>query len=72
MADYALCLNCLIEGEYSIFIVKTTGSMKINALKELILEKGIETERTVLAKNLTLWKVSMSMASDNTSNSPVG
>jgi len=66
-------LACLIEGEPSVFSVKPTGSMDIMDLKELIREKAIEAiEPAILTKNLTLWKVRMTMASDNTTNSPAG
>jgi hypothetical protein len=51
--------------------------MDIIELKDLIKEKGInatEHARGVLAKDLTLWKVRMTMASDSdsTTNSPAG
>jgi hypothetical protein len=74
MADDALrTLVCLVEGDRSLIKVKPTGSMDIIDLKNLIREEGRNgVFRSVVAKDLTLWKVSMSMASDNTSNSPVG
>jgi hypothetical protein len=66
MADDALhALICLIEGEFSLFIVKRTGSMDIIDMKELIEEECKNGFRSVDAKDLTLWKVS-------TTNSPAG
>ncbi len=76
MADDApRTLVCLIAGESSLFKVRPTGDMDIIELKDLIKEKGInatEHARAVLAKDLTLWKVRMTMAcdSDSTTNSP--
>jgi hypothetical protein len=74
MADDAVrALLCIIEGESSLFRVKPTGNMDIIELKKLIREEGINTtERAVLAKDLILWKVRMTLASDSAANSPVG
>ena len=64
-------LICLIEGDSSLFIVEPTRSIDIIDLKELIKEKGINTtEHAVLAKDLILWKVRLTMASDSTTNPP--
>jgi hypothetical protein len=71
MADDAFrALNCLVEGDPFLFKVKTTGSMEIYELKELILEQGNYhgVLRSVNVIDLTLWKVRMTMASDNTTN----
>jgi hypothetical protein len=71
--DAPRALTCLIEGETSLFRVKPTGSMDILELKDLIHEKGInDTEHAVLAKDLVLWKVRMSMARESTTNFPAG
>ena len=76
MADDApRTLVCLIAGESSLFKVRPTGGMDIIDLKDLIKEKGTNaTGHAVLAKDLTLWKVRMTMASDSdsTTNSPAG
>ena len=66
-------LLCLIEGEDKLFKVRPKGDDDIVDLKDLIKEKGINVaEHAVLAKDLTLWKVRMTMASDSTTNSPAG
>jgi hypothetical protein len=73
MADDALFLKCLIQGQSEMFRVKATGSMEIFELKELIHEQGKNGDfRSVDVKDLILWKVRMTMASDNTTNSPAG
>jgi hypothetical protein len=74
MADDAVrALLCIIEGESSLFRVKPTCNMDIIELKKLIREEGINTaEHAVLAKDLTLWKVRMIMASDSATNSLAG
>ena len=61
--NYApLTFICLIEGESSPFIVGPKENISIMELKDLIHQKGINvTERAVLAKDLTLWKVRMIM-----------
>ena len=76
MADDTLrTLVCLIAGESSLrlFKVNPTVSMDIMDLKGLIKEKrknGVLSG--VDAKDLTLWKVRMTMARDDTTNSPAG
>jgi hypothetical protein len=68
--DPVRSLVCLIEGESSLFRVEPTGNTDIIALKDLIKEKGINN--VILAKDLTLWKVRMSMTSGDATDSPVG
>ena len=73
MADKApRTLLCLIEGDSSPFTVTLGGGMYISNLKDLIKQAGITAERPVHARDLTLWKVRMTMASDRTTNSPAG
>ena len=68
--DSPRALVCLIEGESTLFRVELAGNKVIIALKDLIKEKGINsTKHAVLAKDLTLWKVRMTMVSDSTTNS---
>ena len=68
--DSPRALLCLIEGESSLFMVELAGNKDIIALKDLIKEKGINsTKHAVLAKDLTLWKVRMTIVSDSTTNS---
>jgi hypothetical protein len=71
--DASRSLICLIEGESTLFEVEPTGSTNIMKLKDLIKEK---CKNGVLgnidAKDLTLWKVRMTMASDSTTNSLEG
>ena len=71
--DHPRTLTCLIEGDSSLFQVNSTGDKNIFNLKKLIWEEG---KRGVLsnvdAKDLTLWKVRMIIASDSTTNSPAG
>ena len=70
-----ITLTCLIEGDSSPFIVEPKEDISIMKLKDLIHEKGISaTEHAVLAKDLLLWKVRMTIASDSTTttNSPAG
>ena len=60
--DQNIALTCLIEGESSVFRVRPKGNIDMIDLKDLIHQKGINvTERAVLAKDLTLWKVRMIM-----------
>jgi hypothetical protein len=66
--DAPRTLVCLIEGESLLFEVEATGGMNIIKLKKLIKEEGIDATEHVLAKNLTLWRVRMTMASDSTTN----
>ena len=71
--DTPRSLVCLIAGESSLFTVEPTGSTRLVDLKNLIKKEVINaTENAVLAKDLKLWKVRMTMASDNTTNSPTG
>jgi Crinkler effector protein N-terminal domain len=52
-------LRCLIEGEPPVFLVSLPSDSDIGDLKELVHEKGINAaERTILAKDLELLKVS--------------
>jgi hypothetical protein len=60
--DTSRALVCLIEGESTPFDVELAGNKKIMNLKDLIKEKGINpTEHAVLAKDLNLWKVRMTL-----------
>jgi Crinkler effector protein N-terminal domain len=62
MADDEIrVLWCLIQGESTPFEVIAPVNVSINQLKKLIKEEGIDvTERdTILAKHMTLWKVSI-------------
>jgi hypothetical protein len=73
MADDTTCtIICLIEGESSSFEVTPTWDTRIRTLKKLIRKEGINAECDVLAKDLTLRKVRMTIASNSTNNSPVG
>jgi hypothetical protein len=69
--DTPRSLICLIEGQSEVFAVKASGGMMIMELKDLVKEKGIN-DNVVLAKDLTLRKVRMSMASDSTTYSHAG
>ena len=71
-SDSPHVLVCLIEGESVVFEVEAAGSMRIMGLKGLLRREGISAEYPVDAKDLTLWKVGMTMASDSTINSPAG
>jgi hypothetical protein len=56
---------CLIEGDSAPFRVQPTDNMDIIDLKELIKNKGVNPAKyTVVAKDLTLWKVRIFVASD--------
>jgi len=72
--DAPRTLICLIEGDSQPFKVVLNGDKDmVMDLKDQIKEKGInDAEHAVLAKDLTLWKVRMTMASDSTTNSPAG
>ena len=75
MHPIELKLWCLIEGDETklMFPVIALSTISIGELKNCIKEKGINTaEHAVLAKDLTLWKVRMTMAHDGTTNSPAG
>ena len=70
--DTVRTLLCLIEGDSTWFKVKPTGSMDIVDLRKLIWEEGIKRDSGILAKDLTLWKVRMTMTSDSTTDAPAG
>jgi hypothetical protein len=73
MTDTMYQLWCLVEGDDTLFPIIAPSTTSIGVLKDMIKEKGINpTEHAVDAKGLTLWKVRMSIASDNTTNSPAG
>ena len=73
MADNTVrALICLVEGDSGIFRVKPTGSMDMMELRDLIWEKGIGASTGILAKDLILWMVRISMASDDATHSPAG
>jgi hypothetical protein len=60
MADDALHLICLVEGDPFLFKVKPTGSMDIMELRKLIHEEGINgVFSSVDVIDLILWKVRM-------------
>jgi hypothetical protein len=60
--DASRSLLCLIEGESTVFLVEPAGNRYIMELKEFIKEKGIKaTEHAILAKDLILWKVRMTI-----------
>jgi len=72
MADDAVrTLICIIEGESVVFKVKPTGSVDVMDLKDLIKEKRKDVIH-VDSASLTLWKVRISMASDDATGSPAG
>ena len=71
MADDAFrVLLCLVEGDSSLFKVNPTSNVDIIQLKVLIKEKGIDN--AILAEDLVLWKVRISMAADGFSETLVG
>ena len=54
-------LWCLVERDSTPFDVTVPVNASIGRLKKLIHENGInDTERSILAKDLVLWKVSTS------------
>jgi hypothetical protein len=60
MSTYTLL--CLIDGDKTMFDVVIPIDSIIDELKELIKKVGINaTEHAVLAKELTLWKVRMTL-----------
>ena len=66
-------LICVIAGESALFRVQPTGSMDIIDLKNLVKEEGKNgVLHNVDAKDLTLWKVRITMASNSIPNSPTG
>ena|SRR5712672_834925 len=71
MSDETYDLVCHIEGQTDVFMVTASPSTPIFKLKKLIREESIN-DHTILAKDLRLRKVRMTMASDSTTNSPAG
>jgi Crinkler effector protein N-terminal domain len=57
-AEYELW--CLVEGDRTPFPVTVPTGTHVAGLKKLIRADGINASDTVLAKDLTLWKVSAS------------
>jgi hypothetical protein len=55
-AEYELW--CLVEGDRTPFPVTVPTGTHVAGLKERIHDKGINASDAVLAKDLTLWKVS--------------
>jgi len=73
MANHPPALTCLIEGESSPIIVEPKEDISIMKLRELIQEAGKNRVfREVDAMDLTLWKVRISWASNNTTNFTAG
>jgi len=73
MSDNTYTFCCLVEGDNTLFPVIALPTTSVFVLKDLIKGKGINaTEHAVLAKDLILWKVRMTMASDSITNSPAG
>jgi Crinkler effector protein N-terminal domain len=73
MAEGSYRIWCLIEGETAAFPVTASRDVPIGELKELIHEKGNKRALNgINAQDLGLWRVSMTMASDSTTNSPAG
>lgn len=65
MDDTRRTLVCLIEGEFSPFIVKPTADMIMIKLKNLVKEEGMNATKHIPAKDIILWKVRI-MVSDTT------
>jgi hypothetical protein len=66
MADDEVCaLWCLIQGDPTTFKVITPGNVGVDNLKNLVQEVGINVTEcnSILAKHITLWKVSILEAS---------
>ena len=62
-----ITLTCLIEGDSSPFIVEPKEDISIMKLKDLIHEKGKNGVLGMVdGKDLTLWRVRMTIASDST------
>ena len=61
MADngfHVVC--CVVQGDSDVFKVNASVDNDVVDLKKLVYQKGIDTTiNPVLAKNLTLWKVSV-------------
>lgn len=69
--DSPRVLVCVIAGEVSPFTVELAGNKSVMDLKNLIREKAIKSSEDVVAKDLTLWKVRMTLVvirSDITGN----
>ena len=48
---------CLIEGDSNVFEVEIAANKKISYLKKIIHQEGVERPTRILAKSLTLLKV---------------
>jgi len=53
-------LRCLIHGEFTAFKVTLPLDNDVSDLKDIIHNKGVNVRKDVLAKDLLLWKVSIS------------
>ena len=62
MADDSYRFWCLVEGDTAIFSVFASPNMLIDDLKDRIKEKALLKD--VAAKDLTLWMVRMTIASE--------
>jgi hypothetical protein len=63
---------CLVEGDDTVFAITAPLTTPISVLKNWIKDEGKNgVLSSVDAKDLTLWKVRMTMASDSTTDSPV-
>jgi hypothetical protein len=73
MSDKTYRIWCLVGGDTTLFPVIALPTISIGELKDLIKEKGKDgVLNSVDAKDLTLWKARMTMASDSTTDSPPG
>lgn len=66
---------CLVEGDDALFPIIAPLTTPIGVLRDKIKDErknGVLGHGSVRAKDLTLWKVRIAMASDSTTNSPVG
>jgi hypothetical protein len=73
MTDETCDILCLIEGDTAIFSVIASPTIPIAELKDLIKEERKNgVLKGILAKDLTVWKVRMTRASNSTTNSPAG
>ena len=73
MSEETYRIWCLVEGDGTEFHVVSSPSETVCDLKESIKEmckNGVL--KNVDAKELTLWKVRVTMASDSTADSPAG
>jgi hypothetical protein len=55
--DAIRALLCVVEGENGVFEVQIAADKEITHLKEIIHKKGINVTSPILAKDLTLLKV---------------